>query len=61
MVEFNGMMITAGTSLTGGAIRNMGTLTLKNVVVEKNTAVSGATLIHNNGGLKLDGNCQLNQ
>ncbi|HUR31200.1 MAG TPA: zinc-dependent metalloprotease family protein, partial [Saprospiraceae bacterium] len=61
LVEFSGMMITAGSSLTGGAIRNMGTLTLNNVAIEKNASVSGATLIHNSGGLKLVGNCQLNQ
>lgn len=61
-VEFSGMIITAGTSLVGGAINNQGTLTLKNVTIEKNVAVTGATLVNNTGGgLRLEGTCSINQ
>lgn len=47
IVELNGMMLKAGTSLTGGAITNTGTLTLKNVTIKKNPGIAGATLIQN--------------
>ena len=61
-VNFIGMMITAGTSLTGGAIMNQGTLTLEGVTIEKNASVSGATLIHNSGGLlEMMGACFIHQ
>lgn len=60
--ELNGMTLVAGTSTTGGALINQGTLTLNNVKINKNVAVSGATLIQNTGGqLKLVGNCSLLQ
>ena len=62
-VEFNGMNMIAGTSLVAGAINNNGVLRLKNVNVEKNIAVSGATLIENknNGQLTVIGSCSINQ
>lgn len=61
-VNFIGMMITAGTSLTGGAIMNQGTLTLDNVTIERNASVSGATLVHNTGGLlRMTGACFIHQ
>ena len=61
-VELIGMIITAGTSTTSGAIYNQGTLTLKNVTLEKNSNVNGAVLFSNAGGiLKLQGSCSINQ
>jgi len=60
--ECNGFLITAGTSLTGGAISNTGTMKLKNVNIKRNTMVSGATLIQNNPGgtLNVVGSCNIN-
>ena len=61
-VELTGMNIIAGTALEGGAIRSRGMLTLKNVSIDKNPAVTGATLIYNlSGTLKMAGTCVLNQ
>ncbi len=62
-VQLNGVILKAGTSLTGGAINNAGILTLKNVTVKKNPDVSDATLVQNTGGgqLLLAGNCFINQ
>ncbi len=62
-VELLGMKIIAGTSMTGGAIYNPGTVKLKNVTVEGNPGVSGAILIDNTPGAQLfvDGNCILQQ
>jgi len=61
--ECNGVKITAGTSLTGGAISNNGTLKLKNTNIKKNAAVSGATLIQSNPGgtVNVVGTCNINQ
>jgi len=56
------MVITAGTSLAGGALLNQGTLTLNNVIIEKNSTIPGAMLIRNAGGsLSLEGACSINQ
>jgi subtilisin-like proprotein convertase family protein len=52
-VQFLDVTITAGTSMTGGAINNPGILTLKNVNIEKNPGVSGASLITNSPGAQL--------
>ncbi len=58
--ELNSMTLVAGTSLTGGVLINQGNLTLNNVKINKNVAVSGATLIQNTSGqLKLVGNCSM--
>ena len=61
--EFIGVTITAGTSLTGGAIHNPGTVKIKNVTIEKNPAIYGATLIQNAPGAQLfvAGSCFINQ
>ncbi len=61
--EFIGVTITAGTSLTGGAINNPGTVRIKDVTIEKNPAINGATLIQNTTGAQLVvvGNCFINQ
>lgn len=61
--EFIGVTITAGTSLTGGAINNPGTVRIKDVTIEKNPAINGATLIQNTTGAQLivAGNCFINQ
>lgn len=61
--ECNGMTIRAGTSLTGGAISNAGTLKLKNMNVKKNPAISGATLVQNGPGgtVNVLGTCNINQ
>lgn len=55
--------ITAGTSMTGGAINNPGILTLKNVDIERNPGVSGASLITNSPGAQLfiSGTVRINQ
>ena len=62
-VEFLGMNIIAGTSMTGGAIRNPGSVKLKNVTIESNPGVSGAILIENTPGgqLFVDGSCIIQQ
>jgi len=62
-VEFSGMTITAGTSMTAGAINNNGLLKLTNVNIDKNAAVNGATLVENknNGQLTIIGSCSINQ
>jgi len=61
--EFIGMKITAGTSLTGGAINNPGTLKIKDATIARNPAVNGATLIQNTPGAQMIvvGNCFINQ
>ena len=61
--EFIGVTITAGTSLTGGAINNPGTVKIKDVTIEKNPVINGATLIQNTPGAQLivSGNCFINQ
>jgi subtilisin-like proprotein convertase family protein len=61
--ECNNMKITAGTSLTGGAINNNGLLKLTNVNIDKNAVVNGATLVENknNGQLTIVGSCSINQ
>jgi len=61
--ECNGFIITAGTSLTGGAFSNTGTLKLKNTNVRRNTGVVGASLILNNPGgtLNVVGSCNISQ
>ena len=61
--ECSNLMITAGSSLTGGAISNTGMLKLKNSNIKKNAAVSGATLIQNNPGgtVNVVGTCKINQ
>ncbi len=48
--EFQNLIITAGTSLTSGAILNNGNLKLNNVNIHRNTGVSNATLIRNTPG-----------
>ncbi len=48
--EFQNLIITAGTSLTSGAILNNGNLKLMNVNVHRNTGVTNATLIRNTPG-----------
>jgi subtilisin-like proprotein convertase family protein len=60
--ECNGVIITAGTSLTGGAISNAGTLKLKNANIKRNSTVNGAILIQNNPGgiLNVAGTCNIN-
>ena len=60
---FIGLTITAGTSLTGGAINNPGIVKLKDVTIERNPAITGATLIENTPGAQLIviGNCFINQ
>ncbi len=61
-IELNGAIITAGTSMTAGAILNQGNLTLKNITIEKNTNINGAILIGNMGGnLTLNGTCSISQ
>jgi hypothetical protein len=62
-VQFLDVIITAGTSMTGGAINNPGILTLKNVNIEPNPGVSGASLITNSPGAQLfvSGNVNINQ
>jgi hypothetical protein len=62
-VEFLGMTILAGTSLTGGAINNPGTVRLKNVTMERNPAAPTATLVQNTPGgqLFVTGSCYLFQ
>ena len=61
--EFIGVTINAGTSLVGGAINNPGTLKIKNVTIERNPVISGATLIQNAPGAQLfvAGTCFINQ
>jgi hypothetical protein len=60
--ECNGMTIKAGTSLSGGAISNTGTLKLKNMTIKKNPVVNGATLVQNNPGgtVNVSGICNMN-
>ena len=61
-VKLEGMMIKAATSLSGGAIQSEGNLTLKNMIIEKNPLIVGATLIANiDGILTMEGSCQINQ
>ncbi|HEX5111542.1 MAG TPA: zinc-dependent metalloprotease family protein [Saprospiraceae bacterium] len=61
-LECNALTVTAGTSLTGGAISNTGTLKLKNAVIKKNAMVNGATLVQNNPGgmMNVMGTCNIN-
>lgn len=62
-VEFKGLTITAGTAMTAGAINNLGSTKLNNVIIKKNTGVSGATLFENKPGslLTVIGTCMINQ
>ncbi len=62
-VEFIGTTITAGTSMTAGAINNLGNTKLKNVSVQRNIGVTGATLIENKPGgqITIAGICSINQ
>ena len=57
--QLSGMVLKSGTSLTGGAISNSGTLIMKNVTTLKNPVIDGATLIQNSAGgqLFMIGNC----
>lgn len=60
--SFEDLTITAGTSLAGGAILNYGSIILRDVTIEKNPAISGATLLNNiGGGMRLEGLCYINQ
>ena len=63
VVELTGMTITAGTSLSGGAIMNAGTLTLNNSRVQQNPSVFGAILVSNSatGMIVWEGNSSINQ
>ena len=60
--QLSGMILKSGTSLTGGAVSNSGTLTMKNVTTLKNPGIEGATLIQNTAGgqLFMVGNCFIN-
>lgn len=62
-VEFSGLSITAGTAMNAAAINNPGTVILRNVMVEKNPGVMGATLIENTlgGQLLVYGTCFIYQ
>lgn len=62
-VEFLDLTITAGGSLVGGAINNPGIVKLKNVNIESNPAVPGASLITNVPGAQLfvAGTCNIHQ
>ncbi len=62
-VEFSGLSITAGTSMVAGAINNPGIVTLRDVIIEKNPSVDGASLIQNTPGAQLFviGNCVIAQ
>jgi subtilisin-like proprotein convertase family protein len=58
-----GLDIKAGTSPIAGAVLNPGTVTLKDVIMRRNTGVQGATLIENSPGAQLFvvGNCYIYQ
>lgn len=58
-VELIGMKIIAGSAMTAGAINNPGSLTLEDVMIDRNPGVSGATLIENSSGgaLFIEGDC----
>ncbi len=60
---FMGVNITAGTSLVAGAVLNPGTVTLKDVTIDRNPGVPGATLVENSPGAQLFvvGNCYIYQ
>ena len=49
-IEMRDLKITAGTSLTAGAIHNNGILKLHNTNIYKNPSISGATLLRNTSG-----------
>ncbi|HZV69283.1 MAG TPA: GEVED domain-containing protein [Saprospiraceae bacterium] len=49
-VELQTMTLTAGTSLTAGAINNNGILKMNNVVIHRNTGISNAILLRNTPG-----------
>lgn len=63
VVEINGVRIIAGTAVAGGAINNPGSLTLKDVTIDKNPATEGAVLIQNvsGGSLFIEGDCLIQQ
>lgn len=62
-IELMDVRITAGTSMSGGAINNPGIVKLKNVTIESNPAVPGASLITNTPGSQLfvAGACNIHQ
>ena len=62
-VEFVDVKITAGTSMSGGAIKNPGIVKFKNVTIESNPSVPGASLITNTPGAQLfvAGTCNIHQ
>ena len=62
-VEFVDVKITAGSSMSGGAINNPGVVKFKNVTIESNPAVPGASLITNTPGAQLfvAGTCNIHQ
>lgn len=62
-VKIQGVVLTAGTSMTGGIFNNAGSVTITDVTTHKNPGVNGASLIQNTPGAQLivTGNCLINQ
>lgn len=52
-VEMKDFTVTAGTSMTGGALSNLGILNLNNMLINANAGVSGASLVQNTAGAQL--------
>ena len=62
-VELRNFTLTAGTSMTGGAMSNLGILKLNNMLINANAGVPGASLVQNTTAAQLfiNGNCRLEQ
>lgn len=58
-VTLKGLNLKGGLATTGNGIRNLGTLTLENVMIDQHSSADGALLVDNLGELTLIGNCQI--
>jgi len=58
-VVLQGLSIIGGTSSMGNGIDNSGNLVLRDVSLRQHAGDSGATLLHNQGQVTLEGNCDI--
>jgi len=58
-VVIQGLNIIGGTSSLGNGIDNSGNLVLRDVTLRQHAGATGATLLHNQGQVALEGNCDI--
>jgi|GEM_PF-1058246 len=59
IVMMHGLNIVGGTSSLGNGIDNAGNLILRDMSLSQHAGNSGATLLHNQGQVTLEGNCDI--